>query len=239
MNLEKSNKNLSRYTDALLSLVVCCGKPSVFPAIFYYKDMKNQTAYIYSLNCPLTNKPRYVGKSIHPNQRFLEHISHAKRNNKTHTDKWINALLNNGTQPILIIIKEVPCCEWEFWEKHYILSYKQQEFSLTNHKDGGGGAPPESKIGNTISPETRAKISKSLIGKHPTDETRIKMAQSLAGRGNNRSPVVMMDRITGKDIMTFNTIKEASAYIHRQKNTISACVRGKSPTAGGYKWRYQ
>ena len=43
---------------------------------------------------------------------------------------------------------------------------------------------------------------------------------------------------TGDVIHTFSTIKEATEKLGVRKEYISQCIRGRSKTAGGYKWSW-
>ena len=56
--------------------------------------------YIYSLNCPELDIPKYIGISNDPKRRLKEHIEDLSITKKT---KWIKSISQN---PILKIIKE-------------------------------------------------------------------------------------------------------------------------------------
>ena len=50
---------------------------------------------------------------------------------------------------------------------------------------------------------------------------------------------VMQLSIDGKELKTFNSIKEAAKHIGRKDGThISAVARGKRNSTGGFKWKY-
>ncbi len=57
--------------------------------------------YIYTINCPITNQVKYVGKANNPEIRFRSHLQSAK--NKDLYD-WINHILDEGFNPILRVI---------------------------------------------------------------------------------------------------------------------------------------
>ena len=59
--------------------------------------------FIYVLECPITNEVRYIGKTINLLDRLRGHIKTSKKL-KTHKDKWVNNLINEGLKPI---IKEI------------------------------------------------------------------------------------------------------------------------------------
>jgi len=94
--------------------------------------------YIYFLHKD-NNIPFYIGKTINPLERLLEH----KR--EKHPDS------------IMEIIDEVSEDDYMFWESHYIWLFKSWGFDLENKNFGGGGSiggkpkhTPQSKqnIGN-------------------------------------------------------------------------------------------
>lgn len=126
--------------------------------------------YIYTLDCPITGIPKYVGKTINKNRRLASHLR-TKENTKKWA--WIVNLKNKGLKPIFTIIDEVEN-NWEFWENWYIDYYRFLGFNLKNHKGGG--------IGGRLSAETREKISKKLTGIKRSDEFKIKLSVISKGR---------------------------------------------------------
>jgi hypothetical protein len=141
---------------------------------------------------------RYVGKSNKPLQRFNRHINENVVNRKS---SWIKSLKLNGLLPILEIIDEVPLCDWEFWEKHYIKLYKSCGAKLLNMNDGGQGATP---IRETIEKQRRIKFGKKI-----TEETRLKLSISNKGRKiSEKQKKQLSDARKGKPLHP-NTIKGA------------------------------
>lgn len=134
--------------------------------------------YIYSLNCPITEEVRYIGKSNNPTKRLNSHTSDKSKNYKA---SWIKSLKEQNLKPVLEIIDEVSNLEWEFWEQHYISLYKSWNFKLTNLTNGGDGVNQNTvpwnkglkfpgtswNIGISPSKEIRDKISKTLKGNKP------------------------------------------------------------------------
>lgn len=92
-------------------------------------------AFIYGLKCPLSNKIRYVGKSVNPQQRFKNHINYEIKSD-THKARWLNKLIKQGLLPELIIIEGTIIMQWEEREKYWIAYYKND---LTNETIGGEG----------------------------------------------------------------------------------------------------
>ena len=123
--------------------------------------------YIYSLDCPITNTPKYIGKTINPKQRLAQHI---RSNEKTKKYAWIKSLKNIGLKPIMTII-ESHKNDFNFWENWYIEYYKFLGLELKNHKGGG--------VGGRLSKETKDKISFKLKGKKKSEEHRLKAIKNL------------------------------------------------------------
>lgn len=133
------------------------------------------TGYIYSLNCPISGEPKYIGQTIQkPAARLGTHLT-AKKNNKR--TSWIKGLLNQGLKPVMEVIEELPQEELNFWEIYYISLYKSWGFKLKNGTHGGecGGKPTM---------ETRMKQRAAKLGTKQSEETKKKRAASLIGNKN-------------------------------------------------------
>lgn len=125
---------------------------------------------IYTLNCPISGKIRYVGYSFNPKKRYLAHI--ARRSEcTTHKNTWISSLVNKGLKPELEIWETTNNGNIKFLEQYYISLFKSWGFDLTNGTFGGDGA-------ESIKKEVKEKISKTLTGKIQSQETRDKRRES-------------------------------------------------------------
>ncbi|MBK3841724.1 GIY-YIG nuclease family protein [Paraburkholderia aspalathi] len=111
---------------------------------------------IYVLRDPRTNEIRYVGKTIQTLQtRLAGHLFDSAKK-RTHRDKWISHLLLLGLKPQIEEIERT-LGNWAERESFWILFYRRAGAKLTNHTDGGEGAP-----GNIHPASTRKKISDRL-----------------------------------------------------------------------------
>lgn len=137
------------------------------------------TTCIYTLNCPLTGKIRYLGKSDNPFKRFKHHLRYAA-SVKSHKSNWILSLKSQGLKPAMELLDEVPVAEWQFWEREYIRVLRAIGVKLTNGTDGGEGAPHP--LGKALSVEHRQKISTALLGKKRSAATRRRMRNAKLGR---------------------------------------------------------
>jgi hypothetical protein len=123
--------------------------------------------YIYSLDCPITGTPKYIGKTINPKQRLAQHV---RSNENTKKYAWIKSLKNKGLKPIMTILESFEN-DFDFWENWYIDYYRFLGMQLKNHKIGG--------IGGRLSKETKDKISAKLKGKKKSEEHRLKTIKNL------------------------------------------------------------
>lgn len=98
--------------------------------------MKTEIAYIYVLKDPITLEVRYVGKTVKPKNRLLNHISEAK-NSKYHNHRlaWIRSLLMIEEMPIFEVVKICKLSEFKKYEKFYIEKY---DFSILTNSDKSG-----------------------------------------------------------------------------------------------------
>jgi len=114
-----------------------------------------KTVFIYSLDDPKTNEPRYIGKAVNTKNRFSAHL---KDKAQTYKTNWIKSLKKENLVPVLSVIDEVNENEWSFWEQHYIDLYKSWGFKLTNLTPGGIGI-------KFYTFEMRKKMSLAKLGK--------------------------------------------------------------------------
>lgn len=97
------------------------------------RPSKYSEAYIYALKDPDTGDVRYIGKSIRPSRRYLEHLSLAPVEN-TPKAKWVAGLVAAGKRPVMEIIAR--SADWEVDEQKYIEAYSKT-CNLLNVAPGG------------------------------------------------------------------------------------------------------
>lgn len=89
------------------------------------------------------------------------------------------------------------------------------------------------------------RISKSRKGKQFTDEHRKNLSEACKGRyageKNPKAKPILMFTLDGDFIRRFEWIGAANEYLGKPKyyKSINNCLRGKSKTAWGYKWKYE
>lgn len=138
------------------------------------------TTFIYTLICPFTGAPRYVGKSDRPVFRAAAHIRRAKAGKENHTRKsrWISALLALGLEPILQVVSEVPREDWKSAERGYIQRLQENGWDLVNGTEGGDGG--------ALTGEALKSMSEAQRGKKQSLETIQKRVAKT--RGKKRTP---------------------------------------------------
>ncbi len=133
--------------------------------------------YIYSLDCPITGEPKYVGQTVNLKGRFANHIHSYLSKDKNKKNSWIKSLKKKELEPILTVIEECSSEELNFWECHYISLYRSWGFKLKNHDMGGSY-----KLGKRHSEETKLKMSLAAKGKPKSEEHKRKQSLSCKGR---------------------------------------------------------
>ena len=165
------------------------------------------------------NGMSYVGCSNHIHERMYGH----RKPSRASVSILSKAIQDFGVQNFELKILETGRDIFDR-EIYWIKKLNTREPNGYNMTDGGAGG---SKGINT-SNETRRRKGIHSIG--------VTWAQ----------PVHMLNRETGKVIMSFDSISNAGRWIakntkHTGKhnlNGISAVCRGREKTAFGYKWKY-
>ena len=112
--------------------------------ILYICIMKT---YIYTLEHPITNEIRYVGKTNSPERRLHHHWTVGyKSNNKT--GNWLKSLKKLNLKPLMTIIDETEG-NWQDLESYWISQFRTWGFNLTNHTNGGEGVYGGGEWNNT------------------------------------------------------------------------------------------
>lgn len=176
---------------------------------------------IYSLNDPITNEVRYVGKTSlkRKHKRLYEHIKYAYKNT-TYSATWIRSLLKVNKRPIMNVLEVVMIEESESREVYWISQFD----NLTNLTDGGektfkfnpvvierlrvlNSGENNPCFGKTWTDEQRKNLSDSLKGKLHTQEHKDKIGASLSKR-------ISIDGII------YKSIRFAAKELHIRNSTI-------------------
>lgn len=146
--------------------------------------------HIYALLDPETEEVRYIGKSIRPRERLLNHMNEVSNCHRSH---WLQGLKARGLMPQQVILESVRG-EWPWQEsKRFWIAYgKRLGWRLTNNTDGGDGVtglPAETRermrrvwLGRKHKPESVAKMAAKLRGKKHTEEYKAFMRRTMKER---------------------------------------------------------
>lgn len=196
------------------------------------------TTFIYALCDPDTGAIRYVGKSSNPAHRLGQHLSDSDKCRKAN---WIRSLQRAEQKPVLEILDEVSCVEWQSWEAAYIQFYREQGCDLVNTTSGGDGVE--------MTEETRAKIGAKAkghtrgLGRHPSEETRAKLSLAKTGKRHSAETRAKLSLLHkgkrpgnfGKKATPEARAKQSAAQLGRivtpeTRAKMSLAHKGKSPT---------
>ena len=176
-----------------------------------------ETVYIYTLEHPVTEEIRYVGKTRNPKMRFHNHCNKL-HNEKSHKRNWINKLKKEGLKPKMKILDEVLESEWKFWEKFWINQLKQWNFNLVNHTSGGDGL--------TLGNETSFKK-----GNIPWNSGTAKPKILKGNRGKTENSIKNQFKKGvkpwNKGVTGYNTSRKGKPLQKEIKEKISNTLKGK------------
>lgn len=192
----------------------------------YILEVPNGKKYV-GMTC---RKPEYrwnYGKKYKSNERFYEDIK---------TFGWENVKKT-------IVASNLAKDEAGALEKALIKSLETQNV-LKGYNIEEGGKPEH------LSESTRRKISEAHKGQYRDEIYRAHISESKRGEKNGMfgkvgglnpyaTKVRSIDR--NGNIREFDSISLAVAALNLSKNSfknISACCKGKRPTAYGFKWSY-
>ena len=210
--------------------------------------MKKRTGKIYRIVNQQNNKV-YVGKTtLDVDARWHKHKLNSERGQKS---KLYNAIRCYGQNNFLVeTILSTPDMELSNLNQH--LNVLERIFIIIfdsyrngyNMTTGGDGA-----AGRTHSRLSRQKMSKSHIGKTPWNKN--KKCSSISGENHwiygrthsiesrkKQSTPILQFTINGEYLNSYWGINRASEITNIGRSNISACLRGKSNTAGGFIWKY-
>ena len=151
------------------------------------------------------NGKRYIGSSIHIEQRFKEHLRNLRAN------KHINAHLQSAWNKYgehSFILEEIELCEPDQClkvEQEYIDYYH-----AADRKFGYNIDPYADHAGNTLSEETRKKISEKAKGRKWSKEQHENWSKIMTGRKKPKQSQTMKQKYANGEfsLPRFNEVSE-------------------------------
>ena len=176
-----------------------------------------ETVYIYTLEHPITEEIRYVGKTRNPKMRFHNHCNKL-HNEKSHKRHWINKLKKEGLKPKMKILDEVLESEWKFWERFWINQLKQWNFNLVNHTSGGEGL--------TLGNETSFKKG-NIPWNYGTAKPKILKGNRGKTENSVKNQFKKGVKPWNKGVTGYNTSRKGKPLQKEIKEKISNTLKGK------------
>ncbi len=180
--------------------------------------------FVYGLADPVTGDIRYIGKSIRPNERLMNHCNDHASCHRTH---WIQSLITKGQRPQLVILQELPDgANWQAIERQWIAKARSAGWALTNGTDGGDGVV-------NLCDEAKAKMLKTWTGRKHKPESIAKMAAASRGRKKSEaSKEIMRQKMTGRnntwgDKVSKSIRKLNDDQVHEVRRLLSEGVKNK------------
>ena len=151
------------------------------------------------------NGKRYIGSSIHIEQRFKEHLRNLRANK--HANAHLQSAWNKYGEHSFVF-EEIELCEPDQClkiEQEYIDYYY-----AADRKFGYNIDPYADHAGNTLSEETRKKISEKAKGRKWSKEQRENWSKIMTGRKKPKQSYTMKQKyINGEfSLPRFNEVSE-------------------------------
>lgn len=96
-------------------------------------NRKRDTAFIYALVNPSTDKIFYIGATIDPYSRLMSHI-YTKDWGGTKKQVLIHNLVTQEIEPELLVLDECHISKADFWESFYMDLYSSWGYELLQNK---------------------------------------------------------------------------------------------------------
>lgn len=158
---------------------------SPLPEALSYVPDTDKPVHIYMLVDPETDEIRYVGKSIRPAQRLLNHMN--ERSN-THRSHWLQTLRQKGLRPRMVILETIEGrWPWQDAERFWIAHLRSLGARLVNGTSGGDGVP-------NLSPDARERIRSAWVGRRHKPETIEKLRPISSTRRHSEATRRKMSR---------------------------------------------
>jgi hypothetical protein len=185
--------------------------------------------YIYTLNDPRTNKPRYVGKTNNTTVRLKSHLKEEGRSKKV---SWIKNLSGLGLEPTLEVLEVCNKDTWSDTERYWVSQLRDWGFDLTNHHQGGHYCG----VGIGHSESTKEKIgraSKEAWKRGCYKDVNMSKAReaSLKARISKMVPVEMYK--DNELVRVFSSILEAGREMGFNVNRMREVIKGYKDKGNG------
>jgi hypothetical protein len=162
------------------------------------KIVTDASVFIYGLAAP-GEQIRYVGQTMDLGRRHWAHLNEAKAGKtKTYKNRWVKGLLDQGIEPTIRVLNDVPKWAANDEERWWISFFRDLGYPLVNGTDGGelmhtpeGWAALKAAKANSTyvhSSETKQRMSEAHKTRY-ADPAERERARRMALRNGNKPPV--------------------------------------------------
>lgn len=191
---------------------------------------------IYTLECPITNQVRYVGKTKQKLiDRWYAHCSSYRLNEtKSYKNTWIKSLIKKNLKPIIKLLDITTEENWQECEQYWISQFKAWGFNLVNMTDGGEGCiNGRGPLGYKHTEEAKRKISIANSGQ--------KSKKWLKNISEGMKIPIVQYTLEGNKLKEWKSATDAGIAlgdINKKKN-ITSCCKAQRKSAYGFIWKYK
>lgn len=181
--------------------------------------------YIYQIRSGITGEIRYVGQTIHPKERFKNHLKRCVlKRTRTYCGKWLRSEIAKGAKPIFEIIETCRGTEsGNNREQFWINKRIEEGCKLTNTTAGGFVFP--------VSAAARAALKRVIRG----DEWRSKISAGKMGKKPSPESIAKANRTKAETPPLIKAIRAAHASKVMKALWHSDCEQGQNLRAGRTK----
>jgi len=192
-----------------------------------------KTSGIYAISNKVNNKI-YIGSSRNIHVRICEHVSDLKKG--IHKNIYLqNSWKKYGKNNFELIVIElcavaILLLKEQYWIDHYISYDRKKGYNL--QKDAKR---------HYVCEETKQKLRKKFLGKNnPRYGVKgcTRNNEQLKRHGESCSKPIIKCELDGKEICSYKSVKFAAEQNELNGSNIVTCLKGRSNTCGGYKWKY-
>lgn len=215
---------------------------------------------IYQIQSKVHSERIYIGSAVDIDDRWRCHLKDLKKD-KHHARKLQRHYSKYNESDLYFTI--LCTCEKEqlIQFEQYFLDFYRPYFNSSptagnclgvKHTDTTRKNMSNSHIGNTnavghiVSAESKEIMSRKNKGKVPwmdgkthTIEVRNKIGLKGLGRVSHNKKIILQFDKRNNFIKEWESITKAARYLGIRMINVSACLRGKSKTSGGFIWRYK
>lgn len=179
-------------------------------------EPSGKTVLVYGLVDPRNNAIRYVGKTIHPQQRMSNHMNEISNCHRSH---WLQELKRLGLTPTMIPLTIIDgLWPWQYEEKWWIKHLRSRGCNLVNNTDGGDGV-------SGLPEETRKRMGLVWLGRKHTPEALRKMAAASSGRKFSSESRAKQSRAHKGRVITWGKKLSASAHKFSADQVVDIFIR--------------